>query len=200
LDIVYTSEHTAGYITQPGYSEHLRYPIGLMMFHTIKVLPGQILMLSVAEFATYNRIAGTFAESKLDYSCLFDDYLQVNDILSNGVEKRRWTLCGDQFTGPTIFNGSIVLRFKSPWVGPHIIRAYATGFELRFSLHPSSESITQLPNGLFNCSQHYTAFRQHLECNVRLECESGEDETEACPYTSHQCPPESLFYQVTTLV
>jgi hypothetical protein len=198
FDTVNTSQ-TAGYLTLPGFSEHLKYPMGLKLFQKIDLPPDHLLMLSFAEFKVYNRYMAELSPSSVEviYPCTRNDFLEVSELSSNGVTRTIWTLCAYKSPDPTLFNTSVVISFTSTVEVTFIARKLATGFKLLFSMHPSSESITQLPSGLFNCSQHYEAFRQHLDCNVKLECEGGEDETEACPYTSHLCPPESLFIQVT---
>ena len=35
---------------------------------------------------------------------------------------------------------------------------------------------------------HWADFQQHLQCNLRVECASGEDEAQ-CPYTTDDCGP-----------
>jgi hypothetical protein len=187
--------NSSGYITLPGFHAHLNYPQGLTLTRRIELPPEQVLMLSSPRFQVHYR---QFLKSKVPIyvdGCPLD-VLELNTVLMGTVQLFK-TLCGDKGLHPTLFNSSIELSFVSNIFLNTYIRPFASGFELLFSFHPSKASITQLANGRFNCSRHYAAFRQHLECNVRLECEGGEDETEDCPYTSHLCPPDSLFYQVT---
>ena len=57
-----------------------------------------------------------------------------------------------------------------------------------FSFHPQSEAPQRLSNGLFNCSvDYYWRFQRHLDCNLKVECEDGRDETEHCPFSSPAC-------------
>ena len=56
----------------------------------------------------------------------------------------------------------------------------------------SSTQRTKLPprqgSGLYNCSVgDYWKFRQHLDCNLVVECEDGRDETAHCPFSSPAC-------------
>jgi hypothetical protein len=186
--------NSSGFITLPGFHAHLNYPLGLSLTRRVELPPEQVLMLSSRQFQVYDRIL-RITSYPAYYSC-YDDILKLNTV-SNGSVKLFKKLCGDKGLDPTLFTSSVELSFVSKILLSYFTRPFASGFELLFSFHPSKASITQLPNGRFDCSRHYAAFRQHLECNVRLECEGGEDETEACPFTNHQCPPDSLFYQVT---
>ena len=61
-------------------------------------------------------------------------------------------------------------------------------FKLVYSFHLKSETPRRLSNGLYNCSGHdYGRFRQHLDCNLKVECEDGRDESGPCPVTSPAC-------------
>jgi hypothetical protein len=193
--VVEYSSYSSGYITLPGFRAHLNYPIGLKFTRRIEPPPEHVLMLSSRQFQVFDGVIQLSSLYPL-YRCLYDDVLKLNTVY-NGTVNLFKRLCGDKGLDPTLFNSSMELSFESKIRNSKWIRPFSSGFELLFSFHPFKASVTQLPNGRFNCSRHYAAFRQHLECNVRLECEGGEDETEACPYTSHLCPPGSLFHQVT---
>ena len=61
-------------------------------------------------------------------------------------------------------------------------------FKMEFSFHPKSKAPKILSSGLYNCSvDYYWRFRRHLECNLKVECEDGRDETEHCPFSSPAC-------------
>ena len=45
----------------------------------------------------------------------------------------------------------------------------------------------KLSSGLYNCSVDYWRFQQHLDCNLKVECEDGRDEGGHCPYSSPAC-------------
>lgn len=63
------------------------------------------------------------------------------------------------------------------------------GFSLRFSFHNSSLLPEQRPDGRWNCSvPNWADFKQHLSCDLTVECENGEDEWN-CPYGSDKCGP-----------
>ena len=57
-----------------------------------------------------------------------------------------------------------------------------------FSFQPKNKVPQKLSTGLFNCSvDYYWRFKQHLDCNLKVECEDGRDETEHCPFSSPAC-------------
>ena len=61
-------------------------------------------------------------------------------------------------------------------------------FKLLFSFHPEDKLPPKLKNGLYNCSvDHYQRFQPHVDCNMKMECEDGRDETEHCPFSSPEC-------------
>ena len=60
--------------------------------------------------------------------------------------------------------------------------------KLLFSFHPESQVPHKLSSGLYNCSvHHYWRFQQHLDCNLKVECEDGRDEAGHCPFSSPAC-------------
>ena len=62
-------------------------------------------------------------------------------------------------------------------------------FKMLFSFHPEGTVPQILKGGLYNCSVHYYwRFRQHLQCNIEVQCEDGRDEAEHCPFHSPVCP------------
>ena len=63
------------------------------------------------------------------------------------------------------------------------------GMRMRFSFHSNKALPQRLEDGTWNCSvPHWADFQQHLQCNLRVECASGEDEAQ-CPYTTDDCGP-----------
>ena len=57
-----------------------------------------------------------------------------------------------------------------------------------FSFHSKSKVPRKLSNGMFNCSvDDYWRFQQHLDCNLKAECEDGRDEAGHCPFSSPAC-------------
>ena len=61
-------------------------------------------------------------------------------------------------------------------------------FKLFFSFHSQSHVPRRQNRGLYNCSvEDYWRFQQHLDCNLKVECEDGRDEGGHCPYSSPAC-------------
>ena len=60
--------------------------------------------------------------------------------------------------------------------------------KLLFSFHHRGEVPLKLGSGKYNCSVGgYWKFQQHVDCNLKAECEDGRDETEHCPFSSPAC-------------
>ena len=61
-------------------------------------------------------------------------------------------------------------------------------FKLLFSFHPEHRVPQRLSGHLFNCSvDDYWMFKEHLDCNMQVNCEDGQDESGHCPYSSPAC-------------
>ena len=61
-------------------------------------------------------------------------------------------------------------------------------FSVLFSFHPKRNVPQKLSGGLYNCSAgNYWSFQHHLDCNLKVECEDGRDETGHCSYSSPAC-------------
>ena len=61
-------------------------------------------------------------------------------------------------------------------------------FKLLFSFHPEYRVPQRLSGHLFNCSvDDYWSFKEHLDCNMQVNCEDGQDESGHCPYSSPAC-------------
>ena len=61
-------------------------------------------------------------------------------------------------------------------------------FKLLFSFHSDNEIPQRLSSGMYNCSvDYYWRFAQHMDCNLKVECEDGRDEAGHCPYSSPAC-------------
>ena len=60
--------------------------------------------------------------------------------------------------------------------------------QMLFSFHHKTRVPQRLSSGLYNCSvDDYWRFQQHLDCNMKVECEDGRDETGHCPFSSPAC-------------
>ena len=61
-------------------------------------------------------------------------------------------------------------------------------FKLLVSFHSERRVPQRLSSGLYNCSvDYYWRFQQHLDCNLKVECEDGRDEAGHCPFSSPAC-------------
>ena len=74
-------------------------------------------------------------------------------------------------------------------------------FKMPFSFHPEDKVPPKLKNGLYNCSvDYYRRFQPHVDCNMKMECEDGRDETAHCPFSSPQCQGlVAAYYKCYTL-
>ena len=65
---------------------------------------------------------------------------------------------------------------------------FEADIKIFFSFHPKGNTPKRLNSGLYNCSvDDYRRFQQHLDCNLKVECEDGRDETGHCPFSSPAC-------------
>ena len=61
-------------------------------------------------------------------------------------------------------------------------------FKLLFSFQRESRIPQRLNSGLYNCSvDDYWRFQQHLDCNLKTQCQDGRDEAGHCPFSSPAC-------------
>jgi hypothetical protein len=108
------------------------------------------------------------------------DYVELSTY-SPGVKPKLnvvWKRCGVQRISASVYQQPVHIRFYSD-------RVYESdGFKLLFSYHNASMSVVQSADGSFDCSRNYDSFRRHLDCNLRQECEGGEDEHRGCPYNN----------------
>ena len=100
--------------------------------------------------------------------------------------------CEHRYTDTYLLDASnVTLRWrKHPkrcdvWLASHRGLVCA---KMYVSFHPRSKTPQRLSSGLFNCSvDYYWTFKQHLDCNLKVECEDGRDETGHCPFSSPAC-------------
>ncbi|KAK7113214.1 hypothetical protein V1264_012549 [Littorina saxatilis] len=162
--------NTTGHVALPGFQESLSYPWGLNISYVIHLPKKHTVMFSFSRFDLYGR-----------RFIICEDYLELTSIGINGEAKLLWRKCRTILVDAEVHNTSLALRFVSD------LQDSRSGFKMLFSFHPSTDTPVKLESGLFDCSRHYTAFRQHLDCNLRQECEGGEDEADHCPHSSAQC-------------
>ncbi|KAK7483027.1 hypothetical protein BaRGS_00025690, partial [Batillaria attramentaria] len=156
-----------------GYSQ------GTDAYYELVVPPQHVVMISFLHFDLYDVIYA--------WSCVYqDDFVEIHT-QHNGTSELVERICGHTPLPPQVFETSLALRFVTDDFGT------GTGFQMLFSFHLDTEAPRKLENGLFDCSlPHYTSFKQHLECNLELECQNGEDE-ENCPFSSPACNGSVAF-------
>ena len=171
LNMVMTSA-ASGYITSPGYNGRDFYPPMTFSVRTIVLNSYHSVMLSFEEFKL--QVRGNVGTC-IDWIMLF-----ASDATENGVIM--WKVCGREYIAPEVYNQSIEVYFSSDKT-----KSY-TGFKMRFSFFRSTHSHLKLTSGLFNCSvSYYTQFKDHVDCNMKQECEDREDERGHCPFSSPAC-------------
>ena len=163
----------AGYITLPGYNGRNSYAPFMSASEKISLPHDHVLMVSFESFLLQRPIP--------NFPC-FDwlDLFRVED--SGQKETKLWRKCGSQYIAPQVYNLSLRIHFVSDR------RVNNIGFKMKFSFHAYTQSPTKLASGLFNCSvSYYTQFKDHVDCNMKLECEGREDERGHCPFSSPAC-------------
>ena len=104
----------------------------------------------------------------------------------NGFGDLLWISCDPRYNDTHMLEtNNVTLVWRMP---SGDCRVNVTCWKMYFSFHPHNEVPQRLSNGLFNCSvDYYWGFQQHLDCNLKVECEDGRDETEHCPFSSPAC-------------
>ena len=183
FNVRYDSPAT-GYITLHGFDQQLYYSVRLRVSYTLHLLQTHVIMLSFPYFHL------NFLSTK-HFILLDPASLELSAFISEGRWKQLWLKRGDVFIKPDIYKTSLRFKFTSRLVS-------SQGFKSLFSFHPAEEEPHKFSGGLFNCSRYYQSFHQHLDCNLRVECQNQEDEAEQCPFSSPLCNT-SAYIQVTEL-
>ncbi|KAK7466515.1 hypothetical protein BaRGS_00037390, partial [Batillaria attramentaria] len=99
------------------------------------------------------------------------------DIVTGGLRND----CPTRVLSTAVYNHSLTVVYE-------YYLSRNAGFRMLFSFHPVSQSPHKVKSGLWNCSvPHYASFKQHVHCNLEVECEGGEDEGGHCPFSSPAC-------------
>ena len=111
--------------------------------------------------------------------------LAVYTIDQSNTELLLWRVCDSRYSDTYVLEASnVTLHWELPLSGCYD----PTCITLYFSFHSKSKIPRKLSSGLYNCSgDDYWKFHQHLNCNLRVECEDGRDETGQCPFSSPAC-------------
>ena len=156
-----------GHITLHGFDHGLRHAAGLNLSHTLHLPSAHVAFLSFQHF-------------HLEMGCK-SVYLELYSLSHQHEHTKLWRKCDVERIPAKVYNTSLVFKFIS---GFGVSRR---GFKAFYSFHGLHEAPDMLSSGLFNCSRYYEMFRHHLDCNLRVECEHQEDETESCSFSSSHC-------------
>ena len=171
----------SGKIMSLGYALNLEYPDGIVYNYHFNPPLRHNYMISFPDVQLYLR-----HRIKSDEIVIWRTKSKRTVARHQGIGELKSEIFAEEFT----------VSFTTSVIVPKWRKLFSRGFKILYSLHSQNKSIVQLPWSKFDCSRHYNYFRHHLECNVRAECDGGEDEPASCPYTCSQCQPEELCVQV----
>ena len=170
LHVVHTSP-VSGYVQPVGLVPGKPYGFALgtdARYHL--VLPdGQVVMTSI-QLIQLTRTRHCRA------------YLVLYSRSTDGQESLLWKTCHKTDIATRVYQTSLLIRFK--------VKSFSSnrGFKLLYTFHLQSQSPHKLPTSMFNCSvSHYSDFKEHLDCNLKQECEGREDEGGHCSFSSQRC-------------
>ncbi|KAK7507745.1 hypothetical protein BaRGS_00000710 [Batillaria attramentaria] len=178
LQVDFTSP-SSGILTPWRFDNKEIYPCEMNASYELSVNGSHVVMVSFPYF--HMRHA--------PYSSLCPECVQVylkneNDSMSLVIKA-----CCSAVIPARVFNSSLLVSFSSFGCNLNTEK----GFQMMFSFHPANQTPHELGNK-FDCSgPNYNSFRQHLDCNLELECQRGEDEHADCPYSSPACNQSIAF-------
>ena len=170
LDLRFTSDHS-GYVMMRSVKDLKTHCCQL------KVPNDHAVMVSFALCASRMTIhymePGSIHTTEETFKGDPDNVIKVYFTTHLKVCLRLW-VCGDDLATIEQEFSKLLFHLKS--------------FKLLFSFHPKDKVPPKLNNGLYNCSVgYYGRFQPHVDCNMKVECEDGRDETEHCPFSSPEC-------------
>jgi hypothetical protein len=181
LPITYLTNST-GYVTSLGFDGINTYGDGRV--RTVLSVPeGFVVMTSFSQLDIGHPITGPHP------ACV-----ELRPIVTASQSVPPQEYCGYHKTWikPSVFPSSLSIRFTA------YNSAENVGFKLLFSFHRAEEEPTFVANtSLLDCSDRaqYATFKQHVHCNLDVECHGGEDEeAEECPLKSPLCPANTYRF------
>ena len=166
LRVVPTSVDT-GYVTPPGYP-FTPAPANMNASLIVHLPRHHYIMMSFLQLMDLHPLSVPYISAKITLS----------SIPTN--RKALWTAAEVQNIPAELYNSTISIHFKT--------RHASNSFKIRFSFHPLHAWPRKSLSGMFNCSvPFYTSFKDHLNCNLKQECEEREDEGGHCPFSSPAC-------------
>jgi hypothetical protein len=177
FEVDFDRETNYGVLNIVGFGQHLRssYPFPMNLMHSFNVPQGFAILISFPYFDVEDEYPVRSGFGGKTFVC--HDYVELST--SSPDEPKLivvWRRCGAQWINASLYQQPVYIRFYAD------SRFASDGFKLLFSFHNASMSAIQSADGSFNCSKHYDTFRQHVDCNLRQECQGGEDEHHGCPY------------------
>ena len=170
LDIVHTS-NISGYLVPrapTGYSIQRRGITG-----TLKVPTGHIVMISFNIFKTHHTC---FQRILLQWKEQQKEPLDCKQSIAVDYERSVRSYNTSQIKINVFLNNKVPGDFSNLCL------------KIIFSFHLEDSVPQRLSNTLYNCSvDDYWKFQQHLDCNLKVECEDGRDEAGHCPFSSPAC-------------
>ena len=142
--------------------------------NTLHIPDGHVVMIS---FSRYSALRSIF---------LFG--LKLFTVDQNDSEITLWSADHHDPTDVYLYDVNTITILLKRSTLPVPICMHQHCFTMLFSFHAKSSVPNRLRNDLFNCSVgDYWRFQQHLDCNLKVECEDGRDETGHCPFSSPAC-------------
>ena len=176
---VFTSKK-AGFVTSPGFDVTRPYDLFPDAWCNITIPDHHVVMVSFPHFALRSRNVNPL---------LFGhhNFVRLSEVTLTGLVQKQHTFSQTEYISPRLYHSAMLtIRFKSEKSDWDV--ELRSGVNMSFSFHPQLSAPGLLTTGLFNCSvPHYTSFQQHLHCNLKQDCEGGEDEGAHCPFSSPHC-------------
>ena len=184
---VHTSEHS-GYVTFSAYDRYWINPSATLRTQ-LKAPSGTVFVVSFKVSREYYRCVWVSDEC-LPATCIFKSVaLSWKEHNSNQTSVFTYVEGTRTFQDWPVkvcrtANLEVQLQLREG-------RQYKNCLKMLFSIHPKMEIPYLLSSGLFNCSvDYYWRFKQHLDCNRKIECLDGRDETEHCSFRNRFCKDE----------
>ena len=103
----------------------------------------------------------------------------------SSVAEELWNECRKDYAAPYTLDANNVTISA---YHRQLCHSADSSSSIYFSFHPKNRALRRLSSGFYNCSiDDYWKFRQHVDCNLDVDCEDGRDEAEHCPFSSAAC-------------
>ncbi|XP_070175951.1 uncharacterized protein [Littorina saxatilis] len=176
-------------VTVPeNHATMISFPTFVMQWAYYTFRYGFAELSAIRADGSTSRIWRARSQVSVQFKCLDLSALRADDSMS-----RIWRATSQVTILPEVFHTSVRLRVFVPSNSK-----LTKGFSMRFSIHSDRETPPTVRRGVFNCSvPFFPAFKQHLACNLKAECEGGEDENSDCPFTDRAACPGGVVVEVT---